>query len=802
MSSNKSNKQGKNQQKQNTNSGAAVGKSQQTPPQVDGKSPSNTEKEPQKIFLLTSAIIMGVSFVLLMLALISSQISSKTTDYKDFESAKADFGKKCCKDSSWFVPQSVSSPVRLAVDVDSSQLLVINGTNCQAVRYTSSTNDIKNADKEAFSAVLSKCFPKLKIHDTLSASQIAQSLGADTTYLSAVAAEKNLSAEDVAFSLIYNTIVGDAAGHSAVTVENSKLVKKHSEPFSMLKQNRFVEIMNMYQNSDSLDSLILSGAVDEDCRFVYWDVRNDKLRIGDESYSLSDATSRRYLPQLKARPTEIFYLCGDQLCTLQATDSWGMLDKSKIQKPEKGFFASLLKSLQSTSSLIVLCILFFGSCICLVVMLARKRPTQVVENNIIKKIIIFVKNISDTMKPNETPLNDVNSEDNRVNVSNLQVETQTGPNQYVFENLPRDEEGLLKILEGIDSKEGTKWAEGFRQNQKECDGLREENKKLERDIRNKKTDIAQWDQKLNEANLGKTQLQNSLDMCEQRLSETQKKLQTAEKKRKEAEDKYDTVSQWMPYLEKTRQILTKVGPKIANLPIHEGSDAWGNLRIAVLSHAALMELLEVWLKLLEVWLKDESWRKRMKALSFRTEMENEMLMLEKLKQSVNALCLTGKLKNSKDIDAEVAKKVKEGYDQQIALTPNPQLDDVLNKSINARVAFEQNKPFMDAMWNNFVQEFINGDPVQKGKAWYFEHLINIAYHAADYISMQQGMDKSFCPNYQFLESHFNPKNSEVRPFEYRHAEKSSQKSNTIYEWTSEMGIEHLRVLIEKYLIKP
>lgn len=812
MKNNKSLKKNHQQAKKNSES-SRVATSNQALKQAGANLNSHPRDKSalQKKVVQTSAILMGLSFVLFMVSLISGQISSKSTDYKDFKSARSAFEKKYCKDDSWFISQSVSSSIRVTIDIDSSELLVANGTDCSKVHYTSVTHDIKKADKEPFHIVLSKYFPQLTRLDTLNAVQIAHLLNADTTYLAAIAADKQLPAEDVAFSLIYNTIIGEPIGHFAVTIENGRLVKKHLTQFAILKQNRFVKMMNMFSNSNSLDSIVISEAVEKDCRFVYWNVRNDKLYIGDEIYPVTDSFCKRYLSQIKSSPTEIFYVCGDELRTLQPTDYWGILDESAIQKAKKGFGTSLVEVLQSTSSLIILAVVFFGSCIFLIWKLARKSPSSVAEANTIEKVIITWNKNNDIMKHSETKLNDMNIEADQSNQQlpadensmpepeipniNASREMQIGPNQFVFENFSCDEVGILSILEKIDSEKGSNMAEAFRNNQNECENLRRDKQNLQCEIQKKESEIAQLKNSLKKADAFQSEKRKESEAYKKLLSDKEKELESAVKKCGDAENNYKTVSNWMPYLEKTRQILSEIEAEIKKLPTHDVPNAWENLRIAILSHAALM-------KLLEVWTFDKAWQKKMNVSTFQAEMENEMLMLEKLKQSVNALCLKGNLNNSKDIDAEVKKKVQEGYDHSIVLTPNPRLDEILDKSIHARIVFEQNKPFMDAMWDNFVREFINGNPVQEGKAWYFEHLINIAYHAADFITMQQGQDKSLCYNYQFLESQFNPKNPAARPFEYQHAEKSSQKSNTIYEWTSEMGIEHLRVLIEKYFIKP
>jgi len=135
------------------------------------------------------------------------------------------------------------------------------------------------------------------------------------------------------------------------------------------------------------------------------------------------------------------------------------------------------------------------------------------------------------------------------------------------------------------------------------------------------------------------------------------------------------------------------------------------------------------------------------------------------------------------------------------------LINILIYTFNKLEKLKKYEEFTNKMWDNFVKEFKekarNIEETDEDKAWFFEHLFNIAYHAADYIdNVKNNKDTMFNFNYNFLNNNFDLDKTSHYEFQHNHIEKSTLYSNLVYERAEELGIEKLKILVGKYLIKP
>jgi len=110
------------------------------------------------------------------------------------------------------------------------------------------------------------------------------------------------------------------------------------------------------------------------------------------------------------------------------------------------------------------------------------------------------------------------------------------------------------------------------------------------------------------------------------------------------------------------------------------------------------------------------------------------------------------------------------------------------------------------MWDNFVKDFLQKAPAIKtneDKAWFFEQLFNIAYHSADYMDyIKNDRNIAYVFNYQFLHNNFDIEKTAYYDFQVDHIDKSTTYSNLVYKWAEQLGIKKLKILVDKYLIKP
>lgn len=128
-----------------------------------------------------------------------------------------------------------------------------------------------------------------------------------------------------------------------------------------------------------------------------------------------------------------------------------------------------------------------------------------------------------------------------------------------------------------------------------------------------------------------------------------------------------------------------------------------------------------------------------------------------------------------------------------------EFSDLMKKTI-AKIKLDE--VFKDRLWQISGKDFAENVEVNTDKEWFFEHIITLAYYTADYLRFNQykSTNTDYYFNLKYLETNFNQSYPDT--FEYQHYEKSNSYANRIYEWCRELNIQHLKVLINKYLILP
>ena len=114
--------------------------------------------------------------------------------------------------------------------------------------------------------------------------------------------------------------------------------------------------------------------------------------------------------------------------------------------------------------------------------------------------------------------------------------------------------------------------------------------------------------------------------------------------------------------------------------------------------------------------------------------------------------------------------------------------------------------FVENMYKYFVDEFVNNiknikSDSPQDRAWFFEKLFNIAFHAADYVDYaKNNRALIYCENYLLLKNDLNFEKQSPNEFIHNHFAKSTRYSNAIYELAKELNINDLKILIEQYQI--
>jgi hypothetical protein len=228
----------------------------------------------------------------------------------------------------------------------------------------------------------------------------------------------------------------------------------------------------------------------------------------------------------------------------------------------------------------------------------------------------------------------------------------------------------------------------------------------------------------------------------------------------------------------------------------DNPDFWDRTALSVWAISQLaIPLLRIWKK--EIWFND-------KADNIIETLKSDLLQIYTTRhflRDTNEAKTLDDFKNA--LDNEIPQKLAEytEFMQNVKIDANLKIQ--LTAALEKIKKFDSTQEFNNKMWNNFVKEFLEKAPTTDDKAWFFEQLFNIAYHTADYLDfIKNNKEIINCYNYQYLHNNFDLSKTNYLQFLFNYASSSTKYSNRIFKWADELGIKQLKVLIEKYLVKP
>lgn len=114
------------------------------------------------------------------------------------------------------------------------------------------------------------------------------------------------------------------------------------------------------------------------------------------------------------------------------------------------------------------------------------------------------------------------------------------------------------------------------------------------------------------------------------------------------------------------------------------------------------------------------------------------------------------------------------------------------------------RPFMDKMWTFFVKDFLEKTAGEAPEETYLlGQALNIAFHTADFLDhMVGGRGTEYCYNYAFLLNDLDPVKSGSREYRFQDYSQSTKRSDFVFSCADRLGIQHLKVLVDNYYIKP
>ncbi len=260
-----------------------------------------------------------------------------------------------------------------------------------------------------------------------------------------------------------------------------------------------------------------------------------------------------------------------------------------------------------------------------------------------------------------------------------------------------------------------------------------------------------------------------------------------------------------PTFESTQKQVTDFYNLCSKLQKKDVPDFWDRTALSVwaISHLAI-PLLEIWQK--QIWFTE-------KHEIITESLKSDLLLIYTTKYFLRGIIGKRSIDDfNNDLNEEIPKRINDFNSsiKQVSKAILSDIDPEIKKQLSLAFVkiknFDTTQEFNNKMWDNFVKEFLQKAPNIKSdedKAWFFEQLFNITYHTADYLDfIKNNRNIVYCFNYHFLYNNFDLSKTDHYEFEFNHIDKSTTYSNLVYKWADELKIKQLKVLIEKYSIKP
>ncbi len=886
--------------------------------------------------------VFSVIFIFLSLLLPQQKREFSGERILSFEKAISEFETRAGLEQFWFKEEFRLPDSVLYVNTNDSTLHFSSQTTDLIFRYKSdnSRKSIKYVLPED-SAKFDNFFNnQLNIQDVDSISKLAANINADGTYINVIKLRTGLKKRDILLSLIYATIAGNNEGHLAVSLKDKKLNRVKKLYCDRIDKPLFIEKMNEVNARDLLstkskfaisglyttntelpsghdsisdsvisvlnaffysDSVIVRG-VNLDLNFIYYDFINEKLHIGNQTYSknqISSPTLRNYVDQIKNTPNHIFYIDNDSNI-ISFTDNqtikddkfwWGTLDGDVIKSGEfegNNIFNlyGLIRTWGGKIFPLYLALIFvFVFILFSAFNLAfksnglanslleipnhenntteeeaeeEKKINEIIDtiqdeqqkkaiSEYIKKLSDFRKSFSDINKISNSGYlveNILKCFDNNFNVSSetnfkelIENEKNAAVNAKLSEifkskkngtNLEseikkiiqfyddlmniRDENKLLDFLEKI-HKENNVFPR-IKSIKTEVKELRNNNDKNE--IIKKILEIVDNYNKNNLSVFYSEIINQSIEYlnCKNLLSENingyvsfntylNNKINEFNNKNnptiidyvdfallfKIGKNDKDTI---VKEYKETNELTTNLSNKLLSINLINNNPPgfWDRNKLCTLSIENVYKLMKIWgieSPLFDVW---DATKQRIDR-----DFSQYFLLYTLYSEAIN-----GK-KDINQFKTAIETIIIENSIKQQLLEEN--FNNNLNVLFEKIRKYELSEVFVEKMWSTFVEDFRKNELDSDDKAWFYTHLYNITYHTVDYVDYFKNQKKLiYYPNLMLLQNNFAFDQIKFLDFQENHVDKSTKYTNCVYTWIKELNIEHLKVLIQKYKIKP
>jgi len=791
-----------------------------------------------RLLAFIAVVVNLIAGVLLAIAIISGASRGKPSSVKisDFKSAKREFESSTGCKTDWIKVLETPSSTKLYVDIRNRTL------NCDANGVVSlfhyedqpGLNAIKRIsanDRDEFQAFLETQFGYDPAGNKLTLAEFTKTINGDTTYVAEING-KLRDEKDKILSMLYNTLVGDRAGHGVVYICGNKLNIQRRMTTAIIDTALFVKLMRNDQlsdrdkyflsqaeriNSDSASEFshnahfaIINLTLHDSCELVYLDYRHDTVHVGNGKYPKTE--KQAYFNAIVNNPQKIHYVYNGKLhsveneCFAEVNPSF----KPNIENDNVVSNYQVIKTWGIRSLpyiLLTLLLMFDLLSLNFIWHLGRKdrklpanaihtvageavqsQPFDTLTLSLYgeqrEKLEAFKQSLSESERQQfEEMMNHYGRAkevyDSFQKVRNLHEAQNAFSILFDFDpikpDIERMQERITKAADDCRSEisklqaEKDKYVNGYNVLLKEKTALVNDGKNLER----AKKDLEKE----------RDRLKKEVDDLTQQMEEQKVKNDIFEK-----------------LYEPTLSCLEEANAAIEKIVNSNTAGIVKNFLLASIATQSVCRILPSW---------QEKVSDKLNEKTIIDSLQNYMLELIQQRSFKTAIEKVTPPDNFKsELNTNLQRFTKE-YNALFGQAPIkvPEIEPAFVKSMEAVAQTTTEMPFINAMWDSFVKDFLTyaeSKIQQNDMSWFFTHLLNITYHAADYViyAKSDNKDLSVRYNLRYLLSGFQDDPAFARVYNEQDILQCSAYSKAITALAREFNARDLKIVVDKFVIKP
>lgn len=738
-----------------------------------------------RLLVFIAVVVNLIVGVLLAISIISGASRGKPSsmNISDFASAKKAFESSTGCKSDWIKVHEAPSSTKLYVDIHNRTLNCDMNGIVSSFHYEdqSGLNAIKkiNAnDRDAFQGFLETQFGYDPAGNKLTFAEFTKTINGDTSYVAEIDGKLH-DEKDKILSILYNTLAGDRAGHGVVYVSGNKLNIQRCMTTAIIDTALFVKLMRNDQLSDK-DKYFLSQAerINSDtapefshnahlaivgltlldsCELVYLDYRHDTVHVGNGKFPKEE--KQTYFNALVNNPQKIHYVYNGKLYSVE-NECFAEVNPSLMPNIENDNIVSKYQVVKTWGIrpllYILLSLLLMFDLFSLLVIWHLGKKSRKSSTNAVHDVLgeaALTSPLDVVLKEKLETFKQTLSESERLQYEKMMNHYCTANEVY---------ESFQKVKSLSEARNAFSIFFSF-------DPI--------------KSDIESMQKHITNLGIEKDNLQNKVGELTQQME-----------KQKVENAKYEKL--YIPtfrYMEEANAAIEK----IVNI------NTAGIVKNFLLASIATQSVCRI----LPLWKNDVSGKLNEKTII--DSLQNYMLELiqqRSFKTAIEKVTPPDNFKHELNTNLQRFTKEYNALSGQSTIKV-PEIEPAFVRSMEAVAQTTAETPFINAMWEYFVKDFLTyaeSKIQQKDMSWFFTHLLNITYHAADYViyAKSENKDLSIRYNLQYLLSGFQADPSFARVYNEQDMLQCSAYSKAITALAREFNVKDLKILVDKFVIKP